>query len=356
MITEFTIENFRLFDHLHLPNLSRVNLIVGKNSVGKSAVLEALQLYYSKVSLGTVNQILRNRQEYTRQRGPEFNYYSHSIRYLYPKQMMPNLPEKGMIFKSNNLEIKAQISAFAGSIQSNPQPVSMRELEFIEPVEPVEIRLVVTKNSTRHSARLLWPKTTVGGVSVNKPKKKEYMLLPTNGLSDKESAQLWDEIELTEMEERVINGLQLINCDVAGVAFIEGDYKRREPVVKLSSNAHRIPLKSLGDGMTRIFQIILSLVCSKDGVLLIDEFETGLHWSVQQQAWEMIFTLAEKLNVQVFVTTHSKDCVESFEHVWSENPEQGSFYRIYRGKDSIKVQDYDSELLSDSVDTDTEVR
>ena len=109
--------------------------------------------------------------------------------------------------------------------------------------------------------------------------------------------------------------------------------------------------------MTRIFQIILSLVCSKDGVLLIDEFETGLHWSVQQQAWEMIFTLAEKLNVQVFVTTHSKDCVESFNQVWSENPEQGSFYRIYRDKkEQIKTQHYELELLNSSMDIDAEVR
>ena len=39
------IDNFRLFQHLRIPQLSRFNLIVGKNNVGKTTLLEALWLY-----------------------------------------------------------------------------------------------------------------------------------------------------------------------------------------------------------------------------------------------------------------------------------------------------------------------
>jgi AAA15 family ATPase/GTPase len=47
-------------------------------------------------------------------------------------------------------------------------------------------------------------------------------------------------------------------------------------------------LKSMGDGITRLFQIILSLVNAKDGLLLIDEFENGLYWSVQPKVWDIV--------------------------------------------------------------------
>ena len=66
--------------------------------------------------------------------------------------------------------------------------------------------------------------------------------------------------------------------------------------------------------------IVLSLVNARGGVLLIDEFENGLHYSVQLDAWRMIFNLAQSLNVQVFATTHSWDAVESFQTAAAEAP------------------------------------
>ena len=39
----FYIRNFRLFRELSIEKLSRVNLFVGRNNVGKSCLLEALE-------------------------------------------------------------------------------------------------------------------------------------------------------------------------------------------------------------------------------------------------------------------------------------------------------------------------
>ena len=43
--------------------------------------------------------------------------------------------------------------------------------------------------------------------------------------------------------------------------------------------AQPVPLRSFGDGLNRLFGIILSLVNARGGFLLIDEFENGLHYS-----------------------------------------------------------------------------
>ena len=50
---------------------------------------------------------------------------------------------------------------------------------------------------------------------------------------------------------------------------------------------------------------------AKGGVVLIDKIDTGLHYSVMQKMWKMISARSVDLGIQVFATTHSRDCYES---------------------------------------------
>jgi len=45
MFTQFIINNFRCFHYFDYTNVNRINLISGKNNVGKTALLEALFLH-----------------------------------------------------------------------------------------------------------------------------------------------------------------------------------------------------------------------------------------------------------------------------------------------------------------------
>jgi len=103
----------------------------------------------------------------------------------------------------------------------------------------------------------------------------------------------------------------------------------------------------MGDGLSRVLQIILALVSAKDGILLVDEFENGL----------LVFRLAKRLNVQVFATTHSQDCVKAFSSVWQDDEDAATFHRLDRdSRNGVKVRTYDRSTLSDSVETEVEVR
>lgn len=111
----------------------------------------------------------------------------------------------------------------------------------------------------------------------------------------------------------------------------------------------------MGDGMTRLFNIIVALVNTQNGILLIDEFENGLHWSVQPKVWELVFYLAEKLNIQVFATTHSRDCIKGFDSAWNKYPLLGAFLRLDDKDQLIRAVEYTSETLTDAIDMDVEV-
>ena len=81
--------------------------------------------------------------------------------------------------------------------------------------------------------------------------------------------------------------------------------------VKLKGAAGRVPIGSAGDGMWRMLGLALALVNAKDSVLLVDDIDTGLHYTVMESMWRMLREQAARLSVQVFATTHSRDCYES---------------------------------------------
>jgi AAA15 family ATPase/GTPase len=55
----------------------------------------------------------------------------------------------------------------------------------------------------------------------------------------------------------------------------------------------------------------LELIGKKHGVLLIDEIDSGLHYSVMPDLWMLLGELVEKYQVQVFGTTHNEDTIRS---------------------------------------------
>ena len=101
---------------------------------------------------------------------------------------------------------------------------------------------------------------------------------------------------------------------------------------------------------------MLSLVNARGGLLLIDELENGLHYSVQLDAWRMIFKLARKLDVQVFATSHSWDAVETFQKAAAETPEEGALLRLTRRGDNIIPTVFVEEELSVATRHKIEVR
>ena len=150
-------------------------------------------------------------------------------------------------------------------------------------------------------------------------------------------SHLWREIALTDLEEEVVEALRIIDPDISAVNMVdeESNSRERTAIVRTKNIRRPIPLRSFGDGINRLFAIILSLINSRGGLLLVDEVENGLHYSVQLAAWRMIFRLAEQLDVQVFATSHSEDAVEAFQKAASEAPGDGALLLLTRRYDRI---------------------
>ncbi len=187
----------------------------------------------------------------------------------------------------------------------------------------------------------------------------------TNFLTKIELSRLWDNIVLTKLDDEVLEALRIVAPGVEGLTFVgdteslgqEREQEReRIPVVKITGIDERLPLGHLGDGMQRMLSVALALVNSKDGILLIDEIENGLHYLVQPDLWRLVFKLAQLLNVQVFATTHSWDCIEAFQEAAQEDNQEGMLIRLQSKKGEISATVYDEEELKIATRGQIEVR
>ena len=117
-------------------------------------------------------------------------------------------------------------------------------------------------------------------------------------------------------------------------------------VAKLQDHAYPVPLQSFGDGAVRLFGLALVLVNSRDGFLLIDEAENGIHHSVQPDLWRMVLKTAEENNVQVLATTHSYDCVRGFAEAMTEcDGIGGALVRLEREEGRLRAVEYSERNL-----------
>jgi predicted ATPase len=188
---------------------------------------------------------------------------------------------------------------------------------------------------------------------------KQGLFVKATGVENARILRLWRNVHLFPLEDEVRAALQIVVPDVDRVSVTIDEETRPGPVpiVKLRDSDRPFPLRTMGDGMVRLFGIALALVNAKDGFLMIDEVENGLHYSVQPDVWRRIFRLASRLNVQVFATTHSWDCITGFQKAAAEaEGEDGVLVRLEEKQGKIVATCFDEGDLAVITQNDLEAR
>lgn len=337
------IQNFRTFKDLTIDRLGRINLIVGKNNVGKTSLLEGINLYVRGGTGSSLEDIVDERQldaldEYRSTTESEFGVRLPSERHLFFGR-----PDLSMVGPDDEGLPNSQLISIQSSPERN-QPFRMWLELFTDRNSGVDLRVKVG-DKEGISSRVLGEKT----VSV---------FLSSRDVRA-EAEKHWDQIALTEDENRIIDALGIIDEveDVGLTAPRSKDggpeHSERFPIARLKGRDRPEPLSNLGEGMNRIFAMTVGLIRAEDGILLIDEVENGLHYTIQPDLWRMIFETAQELDVQVFATTHSYDCVQAFQRVADDyKDEEGMLVQLRRKRtepEKIVAVTVDEEELQDAI-------
>ncbi len=356
--TDLSIKGFRGIRELDIAPLGRVTLITGENNAGKSSVLEALRLYAQNATPTTLYSILAYREEYVRGTNedewffdPETMFHVSSIFHGFPS-LHGKIEPISISTRSNRRKrtLELRVEWHFEEIDSEGVLRLVPQMTLIDDVvDAIPVLVVKTERRTRthRIERLPQYARSRGRPPEDLPRIPCQVVGPYVGATTNTLAGLLDDIALTASERDAIEALQIIEPRIDAVRAIGGDgpTRARTVIVGASHIDRPIPLRSFGDGMNHLFAVVLSLIGARGGILLVDEFENGLHHSVQFDAWRLIFRLAPRLNVQVFATSHSKDAVEAFREAAAETQEEGSLVHLTRRGDETFASVLGEEAL-----------
>ena len=335
-LPDLQIKRFRGIKDLQISRLGRVTLLAGKNGVGKTTVLEAVRAYAARGRYTDLVNVLWNREE-------TVHVFDEDGDWGDPVPRWENLFH-GRIPTSN---LPISVGSSKGDSVSIQPIISSGRIPTTDELVPIQVEFQGFKReylSLDRESRMF--RSPINSDSDPPPVIQCESLGPDMPSSD-QLARFWDKVALTEEESRSVDILNLIfSSKVERVAIVGDDARAgarqgRRPVVKLRDESRPVPLKSLGDGAVRLFGVALALANSKDGFLLIDEAENGIHHSIQRDFWTMILKAAHQNNVQVLATTHSWDCVAGFAMAVTEIEEvDGALVRLEKKGDEIRAVEY----------------
>lgn len=369
-LSSFVVERFRAFRNLSIDRLGRVNLIVGKNNAGKSTLLEALWLYSTTAAPYAVADILGWRDErVSLAPGTETSVAAQvaALRYLFygRPELEPTSPPI-RIGPKGSLDNILSVSVRWYQVVTDKRGVGRLQIMGDGDVPLVGASMPRITVQLGDQAPISYSIDLHDQLPPNVLPIRFYTVYElANGLPPDELASLWDRVVLSSQQEAVIESLRMIAPGVQDLSFVQNfgrgitfvPLPHRVPIVKLQALEEPIPLRSLGDGMQRMLGIALTLVNAPGGIALIDEIENGLHYSTLQDTWALIFDIAARLNVQVFATTHSRECLEAFQRVSKENHEtEGVLVRLARTGEDIKATLFSEEELEIATQDQLEVR
>ena len=345
-LNSLKISNFMAFNSLEIDRFEQINLIIGKNSVGKSTLLEAIYLYANAGSPIIMSEIFIKRNTVNNDLSKinaniMFNFFHNSNNF---EKISSNHHE--FFFKietsngsDKNLDVIFTIPLASPGTESINDPIPEILIQFSK--YPLKIQL----NQTFDKIATLWE-------VIYKFDPYSSLIIPCNFIESSEIdgnylSKLWNIVLIYGYKSYVIDLLHIIEPSIVDFMVIEPENAATALYLKLKDFKKAIPAKSFSDGISRLASISLALACSKDGILLIDEVDHGLHWTVLPEVWEFIFKAAKRLNVQVFATTHSSDCLRAFHYGMRSAPEtQAEVVRLEREGDKFHSEIFNADRLS----------
>lgn len=349
MYDNIKISNLRGITELEVKNLSQINVIVGNNACGKTTFLEGAFFL-----IGAMNPMLPVNANIFRNlpfmHNTLWDTYFHNMDIKIPIKIEGKLhgsTEKDRLtIRPRKIKSQQNHSARSDALVTQPsgsEPLIKLEglnLEYSSSkhpqkgvatsifIEKDKIRMEGEKTREVHGVFLgpTTPDDWKARFALVQRSKKIHELIPF----------------LKHIEHKIID-LRLNE-----VGFIEAD----------TDLPHLIPTNLMGGGFEKLLKIALTMIQFQNGIVLIDEIENGLYYSVQQKLWDAIFNWANALNVQVFATTHSMECIEAFNSSLKESlfKKQARLFRIEKKDDKFRSIEYTSESLNESLESKWEVR
>lgn len=358
MIQDLHAANFRCFKQLELRGLKRINIVVGRNASGKTAFLETLKLGLDGTpsALPFLNQWRTIPFVFTANQTPEqfralFSDFFHAFDCDNPIEIncvdSANRSSKLRLFFDPARAVTAQPSlGFQGSRPVVPTstivPLAFERIDF----QNQKSILLATIN--QQGQPFLQPGKQLGIVAG---------FISSAYFGSQENATWLSQLSVAKRSDEVLESFrrhfpfirnitpETVTPGIPATLYAD-----------LSNLPRKIPLSLVSGGISRLFTLMLAIVAFKGGVVLIDELENGIFYDQYGAVWKTMTDLAKHNDTQLFVSTHSKECLKEAMPVIAENPDDFSLLRIRREKEQSTMEVFGGAQVEAALEKNGEVR
>jgi len=277
-IRDIEIRNYKLFQDFKTEGFGRVNLIGGKNNAGKTAFMEAILLNAYSVE-GTLDDF---------------------IKVLISIKVFRNYALVYQMHEANANEFMKLVLSFLKEIVHTSIHSKIANLD-IKLNKDLEISFGGNKSYNGDDFDSIFINTEISLVN---------NFISSVFIGDHQLEDLYDGVKLSRKREKINEFINMFDRDL-----IEYDIIDNTPVCFSEKLNSFVSLDGYGNGVKRYIAYVCAIWANSNGHVFIDEIENGIHYTNLDKLWEVILTTAKQANVQVFATTHSKECIESYARV-----------------------------------------
>lgn len=286
--SSFFITRYRKLEEIEVENLGRVNIFAGGNNMGKTSILEAFYLASQLNDIAAFLDLERYRGKFLTQ------FHSKWI----DKNFINNMNLKGL-FNSVPIELTYSKEPTEENIEKTGYLDTITAEALVDSNSLIShIHLFASKEpELRYSkANILCQAAFTSPYRYNeKLLHTAHKLAVENLYYDKVIAFIRDFLDDS------IQKIDLVND--------EGENRFKVTSSKVDT---AIDITKYGEGLQRVFEIALLLGYCRNGILCVDEIDSAIHKNLLTKFTEFIQKTAEDFNVQVFLSTHSKECIDAF--------------------------------------------
>lgn len=291
--TEVTIDNYKSLKDFSLNKLGRINVFAGQNNTGKTSLIEALYLLSVHNDIGEFLNLIKLKNKLSKLSPTWLN-----------EVFFDTISIKGLF---NGVETAIKLSKFeATNIDKKDDYVTSYELfattggrDLTNTIHTFAHQPLIRENER---VERLCPSTF----------KSPYFFELDDILRDHSTSVQVKADDKTVAINLIVDFLSTVDPTIDDVRLVEDGEIKRFIVESRKFSDKDLDITNYGEGLQRIFYIALGFAASKNGIICIDEFETAIHYSLLIKFTKFVQQLAETFNVQVFLTSHSKECIDAF--------------------------------------------
>ena len=337
------IKNFRSVCNLKVEDLGQVNIFTGENNCGKTTLLEAV-FQLIGWSIGSLQRLNSFRSPF--QGNADFSGFFYNMKDDTPIVL------NGM-FNQNNYQRTVKVYFTKNADSFNNQEIKHLQSSLLESPRGKQSSKPITSKATIQNREVVHePITYQPVVSLNCSFPIFKIFEHDNLVKD------LSEIIKNKDESKIVNLLKQVDARINAIKVVNtGVFLDLEGFPKL------IPIEISGDGLRRILSVILSIYgIGKGGIVMIDEIENGLHFSTMPKFWRGIINAAHHVGVQLFITTHNEELLQSLNQTAQEDSYKNvqseiRYYNLKRYEnDEIVAYKYDFEKFDYLISNGNEIR